>query len=416
MRVGLVVCAALLVSAPQAYASACNGGSCPAAKLLVTGIPTPESAGTVSSVTITVQTSQGATATAYTGTVHFTASDAQATLPANYQFTSCPTGCDNGVHKFTNGVVLKTAGTQTVTATDTASSVVKGSQTGIVVNPLSVSMLAVNGLTTPRAAGAAGTLTVTAKDPYGNTANGYLGRVHFTSSDGQAILPVDYTFTSTDSGTHSFSNGVTLKSAGTQSVNATDTSNGSISGGETGIVVNAGAASTLGVTGIATPRSANTVSSVMVTAKDAYGNKVTSYVGTVNFSSSDALALLPASYTFTISDAGVHTFANGVTLKTVGTQSVAATDTKTATERDRVAYSNHDVRDRPDYAEDVADADHREQPHFQQHLRWGCENHHADDPGRTPDRAESRLSRSSRADRSTWGPTGGPALRLARTE
>lgn len=96
MRVGLGVCAALLLTADRA-----------AAGLIVTGIPTPESAGSVSSVTVTAQTSKGATATAYTGTVRFNASDAQATLPANYTFTSCATGCDNGVRSCSRRQVHK---------------------------------------------------------------------------------------------------------------------------------------------------------------------------------------------------------------------------------------------------------------------------------------------------------------------
>ena len=57
---------------------------------------------------------------------------------------------------------------------------------------------------------------------------GYTGTVHFTSSDGSAVLPANYTFTAGDAGTHVFS--VTLKTAGTQSITATDTVTGSITG------------------------------------------------------------------------------------------------------------------------------------------------------------------------------------------
>src|SRR5262249_54240825 len=49
------------------------------------------------------------------------------------------------------------------------------------------------------------------------------------------------------------------------------------------------------------------------------------YRGTVHFTSTDPLALLPADYTFTKSDAGVHTF-NNVTLEKAGTQTVTVTD------------------------------------------------------------------------------------------
>src|SRR5207244_65726 len=45
-------------------------------------------------------------------------------------------------------------------------------------------------------AGQGFTFTVTAKDASGNTVPGYTGTVHFSSSDPQAALPADYTFTS----------------------------------------------------------------------------------------------------------------------------------------------------------------------------------------------------------------------------
>ena len=53
--------------------------------------------------------------------------------------------------------------------------------------------------------GAAGTplsFTVTAEDPYSNTAAGYTGTVHFTSSDTAAVLPANYTFVRGTAGVH----------------------------------------------------------------------------------------------------------------------------------------------------------------------------------------------------------------------
>jgi hypothetical protein len=65
-----------------------------------------------------------------------------------------------------------------------------------------------------------------------------------------------------------------------------------------------------------------------VTLYDAYGNVATGYTGTLHLTSSDVLAVLPADYTFTASDAGKHTFT--ATLNTKGTQSITATDTASA--------------------------------------------------------------------------------------
>jgi uncharacterized repeat protein (TIGR01451 family) len=50
---------------------------------------------------------------------------------------------------------------------------------------------------------------------------GYLGTLHFTSSDGLAVLPADYTFTAADAGIHSFQ--VTFNTLGSQTITMTDT-------------------------------------------------------------------------------------------------------------------------------------------------------------------------------------------------
>jgi hypothetical protein len=66
--------------------------------------------------------------------------------------------------------------------------------------------------------------------------------------------------------------------------------------------------------------------SVTVTALDPYGNVATGYTGTVTFTSTDAKAVLPPSYTFKASDAGIHTFVNKTTLRTPGTQDIYVED------------------------------------------------------------------------------------------
>src|SRR5262249_45802492 len=158
-------------------------------------------------------------------------------------------------------------------------------------------------------------------------ATGYTGTVHFTSSDPHATLPANYTFTSSDSGTHNFS--ATLKTNATRTITATDTVTSSIKERQPVITVQPAPPSALRGNGFPSPTTAGAAHSVTVTALDAYGNVATSYTGTIHFTSSDSQAVLPANYTFTTSDAGVHTFTNGVTLKTAGTRSITATDTVT---------------------------------------------------------------------------------------
>jgi RHS repeat-associated protein len=323
MRVASLLAAAIVCAARPAIA-ACSGGSCPAATLMVSNVVSPQTGGTASDVRVEARTSAGVTSVVYAGTVHFTSTDAQAVLPGDYTFTSA----DQGVHVFTSGVTLKSSGTQSVTATDTKTATIKGSQTGITVNPGPASTMLVSGISTPRTAGVLATVTVEVRDALGNRATGYRGTIHFTS-DALApfALPGDYTFTATDSGIHTFTNGVSLTRAGSWSVTAADTVNSSLTGSQGGIVVNPAAVSKLAVSGIPATWTMNFPSSASVEAQDQYGNRVTAYRGTVHFTSTDAQATLPANYTFTSTDAGIHAFSNGVTLKTLGTQSVTATDT-----------------------------------------------------------------------------------------
>jgi hypothetical protein len=180
----------------------------------------------------------------------------------------------------------------------------------------------VTGFPSPTTAGASGTFTVTAQDANGNTLTSYTGTIHFTSSDPQAVLPADYTFTAADQGVHTFS--ATLKTAGSKSVVATDTVTSSMSGQE-GIQVNPAAAAQFVLSG---PSSitAGTAFSLTVTALDAYGNTATGYTGTVHFTDSVSGATLPGNYTFTAADHGVHTFTR-LKLRTKGMQTITLTDT-----------------------------------------------------------------------------------------
>ena len=200
---------------------------------------------------------------------------------ADYTFTAG----DAGTHTFTPGATLITTGSRTLTATDTSNAAINGSQT-VTVSRVATHFV-VGGLANPSTAGVAQSLTVVAKDAFNNTASGYTGTVHFTSSDGAATLPANYGFIAGDAGSHSFS--VTLRTVGSQDVTATDTANASVTGLQT-VTVSPGAATHflgecagIGDGGIA--------QSVSVTAKDSSNNTATGYTGTVHFTSSDGAAV-----------------------------------------------------------------------------------------------------------------------------
>src|SRR5207249_2024207 len=183
----------------------------------------------------------------------------------------------------------------------------------------------VNGFPSPTTAGVAGYFVVTALDFYGNTEVNTTRTLAFSSTDSQAVLPANYTLTtglSGDNGVHVFS--ATLKTAGSRSLTATATANGTITGSQTGITVNAAAAARLTISAPLSV-SAGMPFTITVTALDAFGNAAKGYLGAVAFTSSDPRAALPPNYTFTSADAGVHTFT--VTLNSGGTQSLTVADT-----------------------------------------------------------------------------------------
>jgi len=169
-------------------------------------------------------------------------------------------------------------------------------------------------------------VTVAAVAAFGELDSGYRGTIHFTSTDGQAALPADYTFTASDGGIHTFAPGVTLKTAGSQAVTVGDTVGGAVAATANVQVSHANLDHlSLNAQGASV---AGTAFGITVSARDAYGNLVPGYSGTIHFASSDDQALLPGNYTFTSGDQGAHTFAQGLTLKTAGDETITATDAK----------------------------------------------------------------------------------------
>ena len=189
----------------------------PATHFALSG-PAGTIAGAPAAITVTALDQSNNTVPNYTGTVHFTSADLQAVLPVDYTFLAG----DAGVHTF--NATLKTAGSQTITALDTTTGSITGISNAIAVSAAAATLFNV---IAPKsvATGSAFIFTVTALDPFNNTAIGYSGTVHFDSSDGQASLPANSTLTN---GAGSFS--ATMTTAGNQTISATDIGNMSIAG------------------------------------------------------------------------------------------------------------------------------------------------------------------------------------------
>jgi hypothetical protein len=175
---------------------------------LVMSAPNNTMAGAAFIVTVTSLTAGNTTATSYNGTIHFMSTDAAASLPADVTLAG-------GFGFFL--ATLRTAGSQTISATDLANPSLSVTSP-LVVTPAVAAKLAFSGLPGSASTGNAATFTVTALDLFGNVVTGYTGLVHFTSSDPSAVLPANATLTA---GTGAFS--ATFKTAGSQTITATDT-------------------------------------------------------------------------------------------------------------------------------------------------------------------------------------------------
>jgi len=195
-----------------------SGGSPPPPVATHFSVMSPASAvaGSPLSFTVVALDALNTEVATYSGTVRFTSTDGQAALPVNSTLVG---------GQGTFSATFKTVGSQSITATDMVKTTITGATTSITVaaGPSGFSV------TAPAivVAGKAFSLTVTAIDGSGNPVTDYPGRVQFTSTDGQAVLPSNSPLTS-GTGTATFS--VTLNTAGNQTITATDVVTATLAG------------------------------------------------------------------------------------------------------------------------------------------------------------------------------------------
>jgi len=190
-----------------------------------------------------------------------------------------------------NVYTSETAGTWTVTATYAPNPAIFDTAT-LNVTPGPAAYLRVTGISNPSTAGNPSDVTVTAYDQFGNISTGYTGTIHFTSNDPYpATLPADYTFVPGDNGTHTFTAGVTLYTAGSRTVTVTDTNNPTITGSQT-VDVNPGPTTTVTIS----PAPTATVTAgenlqFSAEARDQYGNLITDTETDFTWQGTDATGL-----------------------------------------------------------------------------------------------------------------------------
>ncbi|OGY29088.1 MAG: hypothetical protein A3J50_02270 [Candidatus Woykebacteria bacterium RIFCSPHIGHO2_02_FULL_43_16b] len=257
-----------------------------ATTLSVSGVTTPQTAGASSSVVVTALDPYTNTDTNFASSVTITSSDANATLPAANTLSS-------GTRTFT-GLVLKTVGTQSVTATGGS---ITGTQTSITVNPGTVTKLVVvlpgqtinpgaatiTGTPTAQTAGVSFTATIRAVDDYYNTDTSSTVSTTVTSSDGAAVI--------TPSGATALTAGTRTSTVENRTSGTTTTLSASATGPTTVVstayTVNHGTASVLAYTTQPSATGGSTVDTSLSTqpvveVRDAYGNVATSATTSVS--------------------------------------------------------------------------------------------------------------------------------------
>jgi type IX secretion system substrate protein len=294
------------------------------------GTATAQTAGTPFTITVNAVDANwylitnGATSS---HTAAISSTDAQAVLPSSNALSS-------GTQTF--NVTLKTAPSQTITATDqTAPIGSPNTSSSVTVNASSATQIALNGGNGQSAtAGSAVAIapSVIVKDAYGNpvsgvsisfavvTGGGSVGGASATTNTSGLAAVGSWTL-----GAAAGSNSMSASKSGLTGSPVTFTATGTVGSlaklqillpGETAV-----AGTTTGKTGTPSAKTAGTSFNVVVNGVDANWNIVTSASDVIKITSSDAQAVLPANNSLS---SGTKTFP--ITLKTANSQTVTCSD------------------------------------------------------------------------------------------
>ncbi len=177
----------------------------------VSGFPAVITAGVSSSIVVTAVDQNNNVVKGYAGTIRFLSDDTQITSPADFTFNPL---VDNGSKIFSN-VALKTAGTKYISVVEIVGGISTnktGAQVGIIVNHENIAHhFDVIGVPNSVEAGTWQSVTVTARDQYGNKIINYTGTIKFTSNNALNTVPGNYTFNLLDGGDRIFENQLMFK-------------------------------------------------------------------------------------------------------------------------------------------------------------------------------------------------------------
>lgn len=169
--------------------------------------------------------------------VTWTAPASDGGSPVSSYTVACQPACPGGTTGLTasgtstvvSGLLDGTAYTFTLTAANgIGTSAESAPSNSVTPSPSAASLTVSISAGGPLSPGSTVNVTVKALDSTGQSATGYVGTVHLTSTDPNAVLPADYQFTPGDLGVRVFS--VTLWAPGDETVTAADTGSGTLAG------------------------------------------------------------------------------------------------------------------------------------------------------------------------------------------
>ncbi len=241
----LIACSMLLVTTQQAEAISANPTN-----YNLSFFQPSSTVAMSNNLIITAKDDSNTTKSSYSGSVILTCSDPNAILP-----TSTTIAITNGLG--TCSMYFGTAGSQTVTVTDTADDKVTGTLT-VTVAPIHFS---ISVTPTTITAGESVNVTVTALDASDNVlttigSSGYGGSVDFSSTDTYAVFPAQGMPSNLVNGVGVFN--ITLNTAGSQTITATNKAFNLVNATTATITVNAESTATASPTSTAPPSSTPT--------------------------------------------------------------------------------------------------------------------------------------------------------------
>jgi hypothetical protein len=205
------------------------------------------------------------------------------------------------------------------TATDNTNGIVGATSYTLVINDQTLHHFAIANISSPKTAGTAFNITITAQDASNNTVSGFTGTVNLTTNAG--------TITPTTS--NAFTNGVltqsvTLTQSGTLKTISVNDGSGHTGTSNT-FTVNAGAVDHFAIATISSPQIAGTAFNISLTAQDVNNNTVTGFAGTVTMTTNAGTISPATSGAFT---SGTRTQSVSVTqsgtLKTISVNDASA--------------------------------------------------------------------------------------------